>query len=121
MNELEKKKRKFTGSLLFGSAVESLPSAVTVRQIGTGHEDLGPRMEVPDGVEGIAVGSALDLFAEDVEILVDGQRVVGVVRRHEVGHRTRRDTQRTTDCQSSSNSSVFYHQISIQSKIISSI
>jgi len=83
---------------LLGSAVDGLPSAVTVREIRAGHKDLSPRVEVPDGVERITVGSALDLFAEHVEILVDGQRVVGVVRRYKVGHRTRRDAQSAADC-----------------------
>ena len=71
-----------------------------MRKIRAGHEDLSPRVEVPDGVVAITVRPALDLFAKDVEILVDGQRVVGFVGRHEVGHRTGRNTQSAADCQS---------------------
>ena len=83
--------------LLLGRSVKGLPSAVSVRQIRTGHVHFGPGVEVPDGIIAITVGAALDLFAEHVEIFVDRQRVVRVVGRHKVSHRTRRNAQGTTD------------------------
>ncbi len=78
---------------LLGRGIDDLPATVAVRQIRSRHPRFGPGMEVPDGVERFTVGTALDLVAEDIEVLVDGQRVVGVVRRRIVGDGTGRNAQ----------------------------
>ena len=57
--------------LLFGCGVDALPASVSVRKISTGHEHFSPRVEVPDGIVTITVGSTFDLFTEDVKVLVD--------------------------------------------------
>ena len=57
-----------------------------------------PRVEVPNGVLVITIGTALHLLSEDVKVLVDRQSVVGIAGRDEVGHRTRRNTQSAEDC-----------------------
>ena len=54
-------------------------------------------MEVPNGILVITIGSALHLLSEDVKVLVNGQSVVGIAGRNEVGHRAGGDTQSAED------------------------
>ena len=58
-----------------------------------------PGVEVPNGILIVAIWAALHLITKDIEVLVDGQGVVGITCGNEIGHGTRWNTQSAEDCQ----------------------
>ena len=66
-----------------------------------------PGVEVPQSVLVVAIRAASHLIAKYIKVFVDGQSVVGVAGRYEVGNRSRRNTQSAENYQNQNLREIF--------------